>query len=108
MDCPPADTVEREILIGIRAARDIAGREGWLSHTPPDFRTAILDRASLQSFSSGATIYMVGAPPGGIYGMISGGAGFKPRPATSGPSPRTISAQAHGLAKARSSPTGLA
>jgi CRP/FNR family transcriptional regulator, cyclic AMP receptor protein len=60
-------------LIGIRAARDIAGREGWLSHTPPDFRTAILDRASLQSFSSGATIYMVGAPPGGIYGMISGG-----------------------------------
>jgi CRP/FNR family cyclic AMP-dependent transcriptional regulator len=60
-------------LIGIRAARDVAGREGWLSHTPPDFRKAILDRASLQSFSSGATIYMVGAPPGGIYGMISGG-----------------------------------
>jgi CRP/FNR family cyclic AMP-dependent transcriptional regulator len=60
-------------LIGIRAARDIAAREGWLSQTPPEFRKAILDRAGLQSFSSGATIYMVGAPRGGIYGMISGG-----------------------------------
>jgi CRP/FNR family transcriptional regulator, cyclic AMP receptor protein len=57
----------------IGAAREIAAQQGWLSHTPPGFRTAILDRASLQSFSSGATIYMVGAPPGGIYGMISGG-----------------------------------
>jgi CRP/FNR family cyclic AMP-dependent transcriptional regulator len=60
-------------LIGIRAARDIAAREGWLSQTPPEFRNAILDRAVVQSYSSGATIYMVGAPPGGIYGMISGG-----------------------------------
>ena len=60
-------------MIGIRAARDIAAREGWLSQTPPEFRKAILDRAVFQSFSAGATIYMVGAPPGGIYGMISGG-----------------------------------
>ncbi len=61
------------MLTRIGAAREIAAREGWLTQTPPEFRRAILDRASLQSFSSGATIYMVGAPPGGIYGMISGG-----------------------------------
>lgn len=60
-------------MTGIAAARDIAAREGWLSQTPPAFQKEILDRASLQSFSSGDTIYMVGAPPGGIYGMISGG-----------------------------------
>lgn len=60
-------------MVGIRIARDIAAREGWLSQTPPAFRKAILDRSSLQSFSPGETIYMVGAPPGGIYGMISGG-----------------------------------
>jgi CRP/FNR family transcriptional regulator, cyclic AMP receptor protein len=59
-------------LTRIGAAREIAAREGWLSQTPPGFRREILDRASLQSFSSGDTIYMVGAPPGGIYGMISG------------------------------------
>jgi CRP/FNR family transcriptional regulator, cyclic AMP receptor protein len=64
---------EREILTGIAAARDIAMRVGWLSQTPPAFQKGILDRASLQFFSSGETIYMVGAPPGGIYGMISGG-----------------------------------
>ncbi len=57
----------------MRTARDIAARGGWLSQTPPSFRKAILDRASLQSFSPGETIYVVGAPPGGIYGMISGG-----------------------------------
>jgi CRP/FNR family transcriptional regulator, cyclic AMP receptor protein len=57
----------------MRTARDIAARGGWLSQTPLSFRKAILDRASLQSFSPGETIYMVGAPPGGIYGMISGG-----------------------------------
>ena len=57
----------------LAAARAIAAKEGWLSQTPAPFRKAILDRASLQSFSAGETIYMVGAPPGGIYGMISGG-----------------------------------
>ena len=65
--------MREKILTRIGAAREIAAREGWLSQTPPGFRKAIFDRTSLQSFSSGETIYMVGAPPGGIYGMISGG-----------------------------------
>lgn len=57
----------------LRAAREIASRQGWLSQTPPGFRDAVLDRCTLKAFSAGATIYMTGDPPGGMYGLISGG-----------------------------------
>ena len=72
-------------LTRIDVARDIAAREGWLSQTSPEFRKAMLDRASLQCFTSGETIYMVGAPPGGIYGIVSGGLRLSATAGESGP-----------------------
>lgn len=72
-------------LTRIDVARDIVAREGWLSQTSPEFRKAMLDRASLQCFASGETIYMVGAPPGGIYGIVSGGLRLSATAGDSGP-----------------------
>lgn len=56
----------------MKAARDVASRHGWLSHTPPSFCGAVLDRCTLQKVAAGATIYATGDPPGGMYGLISG------------------------------------
>lgn len=54
-------------------ACEIASRVGWLSQTPPAFRTAVLDRCVLQAFEPDETIYMTGDASGEIYGLISGG-----------------------------------
>lgn len=72
-------------MIDIRAARDIAARNGWLSHTPPAFREKVLGRCVVQSFAAGDTLYMVGDPPGGIYGLISGALGVSVAPGERGP-----------------------
>jgi CRP/FNR family transcriptional regulator, cyclic AMP receptor protein len=54
------------------SARDLMSRNGWLSHTPPSFRRAVLDRCVLQKVEADATIYASGDPPGGMYGLVSG------------------------------------
>ncbi len=56
----------------MKAAREVASRQGWLSRTPEPFRKAVLDRCVLQKVAAGATIYASGDPPGGMYGLISG------------------------------------
>jgi CRP/FNR family transcriptional regulator, cyclic AMP receptor protein len=50
----------------------LLSRQGWLSYVPASFRTAVLDRCTLQKVEAGAAIYASGDPPGGMYGLVSG------------------------------------
>jgi CRP/FNR family cyclic AMP-dependent transcriptional regulator len=54
-------------------ASEIILNWGWLSHTPRPFQQAVLARCLLQEFKSGATVYSAGDPPGGMFGLVSGG-----------------------------------
>jgi len=53
-------------------AHDIVSRHGWLSFTPPSFRKSVLDHCKFQEANAGATIYSVGDPPGGMFGLVRG------------------------------------
>ena len=66
-------------------AREIVSQEGWLSFTPPAFREVVLDRCALQEFRDGATIYSVGDPPGGMYGLVMGNFAVSIAPGERGP-----------------------
>jgi CRP-like cAMP-binding protein len=72
-------------MLAIDAARKIAIANGWLSQTPPEFHRAVLDRCRLQAFKTGQSIYMAGDPPGGMYGLVSGGLGVSIAPGERGP-----------------------
>ncbi len=67
------------------STQDIVSRQGWLSYTPPPFRQAVLDRCKLQKFAAGATIYSVGDPPGGMYGLVAGSFALSIAPGERGP-----------------------
>lgn len=66
-------------------AHAIVSREGWLSFTPPPFRQTVLDRCTLQALKAGATIYSVGDPPGGMYGLVRGNLALSIAPGERGP-----------------------
>jgi CRP-like cAMP-binding protein len=72
-------------MLPLETARKIAVTHGWLSLTPPPFQNAVLQRCRLQSCKAGQTIYMVGDPPGGMYGLVSGGLGVTIAPGERGP-----------------------
>jgi CRP-like cAMP-binding protein len=69
----------------LEEARKIASANGWLSLTPPSFQSAVLDRCRLQGFAAGQSIYSVGDPPGGMYGLVSGGLAISIAPGERGP-----------------------
>ncbi len=64
---------------------EVVLKQGWLSRTPPLFQYNVLDRCRPQHFSRGETIYSIGDPPGGIYGLIAGGLGIFVAPRERGP-----------------------
>ena len=64
---------------------DIVLRHGWLSQTPSDFQAKVLGRCRLQSFAAGEPVYRIGDPPGGMFGMISGGIAISVSPSLDGP-----------------------
>ena len=66
-------------------AHAIVSREGWLSFTPPPFRQTVLARCKLQALKAGATIYSVGDPPGGMYGLVRGSFALSIAPGERGP-----------------------
>ncbi len=66
-------------------ARAKLGSIGWLSIVPETFRTAVLARVHLVHFKAGEPVYAVGDPPGGIYGLVSGGLGIAIAPGERGP-----------------------
>lgn len=69
----------------LEAARTIAVANGWLSLTPPSFQNAVLLRCRLQRFKAGESIYSVGDPPGGMFGLVAGGLGVTIAPGERGP-----------------------
>ena len=66
-------------------AHAIVSRQGWLSFVPPPFRQTVLDRCKLQQFKAATTIYSVGDPPGGMYGLINGDLALSIAPGERGP-----------------------
>lgn len=69
----------------VTEAHEIVRRAGWLSLTPPPFQRIVLDRCQLQTFTAGAAIYSLGDPPGGMFGLVSGGLGITIAPNEIGP-----------------------
>jgi len=65
--------------------QEIVSRQGWLSYSPPPFRKVVLDRCKLEKFKGGATIYSVGDPPGGMYGLVRGNLAISIAPGERGP-----------------------
>ena len=57
----------------VRAAHDVVTGQGWLSYTPSAFRQAVLRNCSLEAHEAGSVLYSVGDPPGGLFGLVSGG-----------------------------------
>jgi CRP/FNR family transcriptional regulator, cyclic AMP receptor protein len=66
-------------------AREIVLEAGWLSLTPPPFQRSVLERCQLQTFTTGDAIYALGDPPGGMFGLVSGGLGITIAPNEIGP-----------------------
>ncbi len=67
------------------SAYDIVSRNGWLSFAPPPFRKVVLERCVLQEYQDGATVYSVGDPPGGMYGLVTGNFAIAIAPGERGP-----------------------
>jgi CRP-like cAMP-binding protein len=80
-----ADRREGECMSTLSEAHAVISRSGWLSFVPPPFRQVVLDRCVLQDFEDGATIYSVGDPPGGMYGLIRGNLALSIAPGERGP-----------------------
>src|SRR5271165_3020095 len=72
-------------MTNLEQAHAIVARQGWLSYAPPRFRQKVLDRCLLEAFSAGATIYSVGDPPGGMYGLVAGKLAISIAPGERGP-----------------------
>jgi CRP-like cAMP-binding protein len=70
---------------GIVTAHEIVRRRGWLSLTPRSFQRDVLDRCFLLRYEAGEPIYMVGDPPGGMFGLVSGGLSVSIAPEERGP-----------------------
>jgi len=62
------------------ASCEVVRRAGWLSITPLSFQNDVLARCHLQTFKSGESIYHVNDPPGGMFGLVSGGLGVSIAP----------------------------
>jgi CRP/FNR family cyclic AMP-dependent transcriptional regulator len=54
-------------------AEKMVASRGWLSKQPEKFRNALLKRAHLLTFPTGASVFHAGDDPGGIYGAVGGG-----------------------------------
>ena len=45
---------------------------GWLSFTPKDFSTKVLQRIELHEFAKGQAVYRAGDAPGGLWALVEG------------------------------------
>lgn len=66
-------------------AEQVLSRHGWLSRQPNDFQRLVFGESQLQQFDSGASIYLQGDPPGGIYGLAAGAFAVSIAPGDGGP-----------------------
>lgn len=57
----------------LQQARAFLAATGDLAAMPERLRAAVLDRCALRRFTAGESIYSLGDPPGGPYGLVTGG-----------------------------------
>ncbi|RBP05166.1 Crp/Fnr family transcriptional regulator [Roseiarcus fermentans] len=72
-------------MLDLAQAHDVVSRQGWLSFVPSSFRQTVLARCNLLEFKAAATIYSVGDPPGGMYGLVDGDLALSIAPGERGP-----------------------
>lgn len=72
-------------MISLAEARRVLSEAGWLSEQPEGFRAEVLRRGQLVRFGAGDTIYRLGDPPGGVYGLVSGAVAVVTAPPDGGP-----------------------
>jgi CRP-like cAMP-binding protein len=72
-------------MITPSAAHAVVLTQGWLSTLPAPFQREVLSRCHVQAFEAGQSIYVAGAPAGGIYGLISGRLAISISPTEQGP-----------------------
>jgi CRP/FNR family cyclic AMP-dependent transcriptional regulator len=72
-------------MFTIDQALEIVSREGWLGDAPSSFCKTVLHVCKLQDLKAAATIYAVGDPPGGMYGLVSGSLALSIAPGERGP-----------------------
>lgn len=73
------------MLLAVEQGHEIVSGVGWLSYAPSGFRQIVLNRCKLQKFEAGATIYAVGDPAGGMYGLVRGSLALSIAPGERGP-----------------------
>jgi len=66
-------------------AEQVLSRQGWLARQPKAFQRLVFAESQLQQFESGASIYLQGDPPGGLYGLAAGAFGISIAPGDGGP-----------------------
>jgi CRP-like cAMP-binding protein len=72
-------------MLSLDEARELVARRGWLARCSPEFRDAVVKRCVLRNLAGGAIINLVGDPPGGIFGLVSGSIGVSIAPGENGP-----------------------
>ncbi|MCA3573955.1 MAG: Crp/Fnr family transcriptional regulator [Aestuariivirga sp.] len=60
-------------------------RTGWLSRTPEEFSSRLLQNCKLLSFPADQLVYDIDDPPGGVYGLAAGRVGVWIAPQERGP-----------------------
>lgn len=56
----------------IEVAGTLLTRVGWLSRQPEAFQEKVLSGLVLRHYAAGETVYRLGGPIGGVYGLVSG------------------------------------
>ena len=66
-------------------ARTFLATHGWLSLVPPGFRSDVLAKCHIRSFERGDAVYRLDDPPGGLFGLASGGIALEIAPGARSP-----------------------
>jgi CRP-like cAMP-binding protein len=66
-------------------ARTFLAAHGWLSLVPEGFRSAVLAKCHSRSFERGDAVYRLDDPPGGLFGLASGGIALEIAPGARSP-----------------------
>lgn len=73
-------------MFNVEAARETVLKRGWLSRTPERFQSSVLTQCQPRIFTAGKALFRVGDPPGGMFGLITGGLAIEISPSEQGPS----------------------
>ena len=74
----------------LHTARQLLSRVGWLAEVPKDFADTVLSNCRLLILEKGSTVYRVGEPPDGLYGLAKGACAMDMAPNEIGPNPLHI------------------